>query len=74
VSEDSPIHPLPKSPNWFVRHWGGEASLGIAFWLNWLLIAHLLSNVLMVAYVLTNPLKQSLRTGDVTNLIVDAFK
>jgi ATP-dependent protease ClpP protease subunit len=62
------------SPNWFVRHWRGEASLGVAFWLNWWLIANLLPKVLIILYALTNPLKQSLRTDVIILLIVNILQ
>jgi hypothetical protein len=60
--------------NWFLTHWRGEASLGISYWLNGVLLANILPAIIIAGYVLLNPLRHYLRTDAVVVLILMALQ
>jgi len=61
-------------PGWFLSHWRGETSLGISYWLNGLLLAGLLPNVVLIGYSLVNPLRHSLRANALVVLLLIALQ
>ena len=70
----SPIHSRVTKLNWFVAHWRGEASLGIACWLNGLLLGYLLPALVAIGYSLVNPLRHHLRADAAVVLIITALQ
>jgi hypothetical protein len=60
---------LPDS-NWFVTHWRGDASLGISYWVNAIILGNAFPSLILVAYSLVNPLRHSLRANAATVLIL----
>jgi hypothetical protein len=64
----------PAKSNWFLTHWRGEASLGIAYWRNGVLLGSILPAIIVAAYVLINPLRHSLRTDAVVVLVFVALQ
>ena len=63
----------PAKSNWFLTHWRGEASLGISYWLNGILLGSILPGIVIAAYVLLNPLRHYLRTDAVVVLALTAL-
>jgi hypothetical protein len=47
--------------NWFLGHWRGETSLGVAYWRNNVLLAHVVPASLYKVYSTVGPLRSSLR-------------
>jgi hypothetical protein len=56
--------------NWFVRHWRGEETLGVAYWRNSVLIGGLVPVLLIQMYSGVDPFHYSLRAGAVAGLLI----
>jgi hypothetical protein len=63
------VSPVSKR-NWFVRHWRGEESLGIAYWRNSVLFANITPWVLLTLYPLLDPFAHSLRWDSTVSLLL----
>ena len=64
------INPSLNKPNWFLSHWRGEASLGVAYWLNGLLLGYLLPAGVTFGFIFLNPLGNYPRVNDFAVLIL----
>jgi hypothetical protein len=67
---DMSMKPDTSAPSWFLSHWRGETSLGIAYWLNGILLGTLLPSLVLIGFSFMNPLKFSLRLSALTVLIL----
>jgi hypothetical protein len=64
----------PAKANWFLTHWRGEASLGISYWLNGMLLGYLLPALVAIGYSLLNPLRHHFRADAIVVLILTALQ
>lgn len=64
----------PAKPNWFQTHWRGEASLGISYWLNGMLLGSVLPGVIVLGYSVYHPLRHHLRIDALVTLILIALQ
>lgn len=64
----------PAKTNWFLTHWRGDASLGISYWLNGVLLGTLLPALISIGYSLLNPLRHHLRADAIVVLILTAVQ
>jgi hypothetical protein len=62
------------SPNWLIRHWRGDISLGEAYWLNGVLLANLVPRLILFGYEAAQPFSHSLRLGAGAALAITAFQ
>jgi hypothetical protein len=69
-----PINSISAKPNWFLAHWRGEASLGVSYWLNGVLLGSILPGTITTGYVLLSPLRHYLRTDAVVVLMLTALQ
>jgi hypothetical protein len=69
-----PINSISAKPNWFLTHWRGEASLGISYWLNGMLLGSVLPGVIVLGYSLFHPLRHHLRIDALVTLILIALQ
>jgi hypothetical protein len=69
-----PISSIAAKSNWFLTHWRGEASLGVSYWLNGLLLGYFLPALVAIGYSLVNPLRHYLRADAIVVLILTALQ
>jgi hypothetical protein len=61
-------------PNWFLMHWRGEASLGISYWLNGMLLGYFLPALVAIGYSLLNPRRHHFRADAIVVLTLTALQ
>jgi hypothetical protein len=64
------MRPRSAHRNWFSNHWHGHTSLGIAYWINGLLLGNMLPALALVGFVAVNPFKHSLRANALVTLVL----
>jgi len=57
-------------PNWFLKHWRGEETLGFAYWRNSVVFANILPALAGATYFAVDPFKYSLQTNTSVALAV----
>jgi hypothetical protein len=62
------------SSGWFLSHWRGETSLGLAYWLNGILLGSLLPSLVLIAYSQIDPFRRSLRVNAFVLLVLTVLK
>jgi hypothetical protein len=66
--------PDTTTPSWFQSHWRGDTSLGIAYWLNGILLGTLLPTLVLFGYAQLDPFSRSLRASAIVVLILTILK
>jgi hypothetical protein len=73
-NRNAPIGSPSAKPNWFVRNWRGELSLGTAYWINFVLIANTASPLTIQAFMQSGPFRHSLRMAAVARMTLLAMQ